>query len=69
VFRFELAFGIFFFEEGAALVVVWETVSFEDNLGGEGERHREDPWRRERQIMVRFLIFIVGSGGLPEIIG
>ena len=29
-------------------MVVWETASFEEGLGGEGERHRGDPWRRER---------------------
>ena len=43
-------------------MVVWETVLFEDGLGSEGERHREDPWRRERQIMVRVFNFYCWVG-------
>ncbi len=47
-------------------MVVWETVLFEDGLGGKGERHREDPWRRERQIMVRVFNFYCWVAGYPK---
>jgi hypothetical protein len=50
-------------------VVVWETASFEEGLGGEGERHRGDPWRRERQIRVRVFNFYCWVWRVPEKIG
>jgi hypothetical protein len=47
-------------------VVVWETVLFEDGLGGKGERHREDPWRQRDKLWLGFLILLLGRAGYPK---